>query len=81
MMEPVERALKVRAKELRDMGNKYSAKNSIKAALQESIFIRRKEWHVGMIIHPQAPYSNWLLFCISFCFACEQEDSSNETYS
>ena len=43
MMEPVTKALETRAKELRDMGNKYSAKVSIGAALEESLFIRRKE--------------------------------------
>ena len=52
LMEPVEKAFKVRAKEVRDMGNRYSAKDSIRDALKESIFIRRKGWHVGVTIHP-----------------------------
>ena len=43
MMEPVEKALDDRAKELRDLGNKYSTKDSIEDALKESILIRRKE--------------------------------------
>ena len=42
MMEPATKALETRANELRDMGNKYSAKGSIDAALKENIFRRRK---------------------------------------
>ena len=37
MMEPVTKALATRANELRDMGNKYSGKDSIEVALKENI--------------------------------------------